>query len=152
MPRLAVLVLILISSNCAAGDLHVAVAPAGESRNPSRTKHYFATLINDSGEIARTCLIQMDWNYGLQLSFWTTDQTDNQRTGRRNESADIWPNSAQSFSFTLTAISRPSVVVGSIYPVFRCADRDSPIEIEGTNDVQLGSFDFDNLPRVPGSK
>jgi len=138
----------LFSANAQAGTLHSAIVPMFESDSPRRSSNYFGTLINDTDTMARNCRIEIDDKHGLKLSYWTTDQTDNFPTGDRDTPADLWPRSVQSFGLLLSVIKKPERSTGSIYPTFVCDELEPAIQVAGTNDIQLDTFDFTRLPNL----
>jgi len=139
---------VLVCANAQAGTLHSAIVPIFESDSPRRSNNYFSSLINDTDTMARNCRIEIDDKHGLKLSYWTTDQTDNFPTGDRDTPADLWPRSVQSFGLSLSVIKKPERSTGSIYPTFVCDEIEPAIQVAGTNDVQLATFDFTRLPNL----
>lgn len=145
---LLIVALILCSDSVNAGAFHAAVLPISEGGNRARSNSFLATLINDTDRIARNCRIEIADKHKLRLSYWTTDQTDNHLTGRRDQPADIWPRSSQSFYFRLNVYGKPPQSSGAIYPIFQCDGHPPAIQIAGINDVRLERFDFDKLSNI----
>ncbi len=142
LSSILLIALVLQSANVFA-QLHAAVLPNHDRDRRGVTLWYFATLINDSDSMARNCRIEIDTELPTILSFWTTDQTNNARTGAQDETADIWPRKAQSFIFRVIATGPTDSDELIVYPTFVCDDMPPAIKISDTNSIDLRRMRFD---------
>ena len=136
------LVSFIYSLNTIAASLHAAVLPTLESDRKRKTNGYFATLINDTDQIANNCRIEIDGEHKLNIRYWSSHQADNSPAGIPGMSVDIPPRKSQSFVFKLSPYAKPVRTSGSVFPTFICDDHEPAVPIANVNDIKLQDFDF----------
>ena len=126
-----------------APGLHAAVTPTTTSalRWHDRgvvQKRYFATILNDSDQIAKNCSISLTSDVPLELDFYATHPLNNEFIGPINGPVNIPARGRGTFGFTLTLTKDRYFPRQRLTFAYACENRSPAATIPDVNDVRLG--------------
>ena len=135
---LGVIVLSFLSTTPAfvrAEELHAAVTPTQAVFVPGRWETFYATIINDSPNIARSCGVAIG-NQGFELQFVTTEKKRNLRIGEFNEPADIFPQTSQSYQLKIRWNAGETRQAENVELTYLCNGIEPARRLPGVNQIE----------------
>ena len=135
---------VLSSQPAHANTLHAAILPNEIGHfdigdEPPTPAEFFATIINDTDNLAENCRIEPRDEQSFNLQFWATEPTQNRIIGQQGAPVNIAARGSQSFRFTLEPLPDAYIPKQRVGFNFLCDTHSSAPQIDGVNDVALSA-------------